>query len=103
MGIDHLMLNTKSMTYLQLPKRGEWCNELWKIWEFLRIFNNIKIINEDNPNFDIILDNPDWGDFGVALLDAQTMDEMVDVVQELSSGLHTARKHCRGVRRRQNR
>lgn len=98
MCLDLLMLNIESRTYLRLPKRAEWCNELWKIWEFLQIFNDIKIINEDNPNFNIILDNPDWGDFGAALLDAQTTDEMVDIVQELSSGLHTARRHCRGVR-----
>lgn len=61
--MDNLMLNTASQTYLKLPKRGEWQPEHMKILEFMQIFSDIKIINEDNPNFEIILQNPDWDDF----------------------------------------
>ena len=61
--MDNLMLNTASQTYLKLPKRGEWHPEHMKIFEFMQIFSDIKIINEDDPNLEIILKNPDWDDF----------------------------------------
>ena len=61
--MDNLMLNTQSQTYLHLPKRGEWCDETEKILEFIQLFDDIKIIDEDNPNFEIILDNPDWDEY----------------------------------------
>ena len=61
--MDHLMLNTFSKTYLHLPKRGEWSNNIWEILEFVQTFDDIKIIDEDNPNFGIILGSPDWDSY----------------------------------------
>jgi hypothetical protein len=88
--MDNLMLNTQSMTYLKLPKRGEWCDDLWKIWSFVQIFNEIKIINEDNPNYAIIRVSPDWSDFETSMLDHSCMDAMVEMVSDLTFGVSRA-------------
>lgn len=88
--MENLMLNTSSMTYLKLPKRGEWCNDLWKIWSFMQIFNEIKIIDEDDPNYAIIRVSPDWDDFETSMLDHQCVDAMVDTVSDLTSGASRA-------------
>lgn len=90
MSLDHLMLNTESMAYLQLPKRAEWCNELWKIWEFVQMFGDIKTIDGDNPNFMIILDSPDWDDFETSMIGDPCTAAMVDVVQDLAAGMNQA-------------
>lgn len=63
MGIDWMLLRPKRKEYLTLPKRGEWCNDLWKIWDVLQDLEHgekLIFINDESKEYGEILNSKDW-------------------------------------------
>jgi len=63
MGIDWMILRPKRKKYLTLPKRGEWSNDLWKIWDILQDLEHgekLIFINDESKEYGDILNNKEW-------------------------------------------
>lgn len=63
MGIDWLLLKPNSKEYINLPKKGEWCNDLWKIWDVLQDIESgetLVFMNDESKKYGEILDSPKW-------------------------------------------
>lgn len=83
---QYLMVNREKKYYLTLPARDAWGDELWKIWKFIRAYENIEIVSSCDPTFDPILRSDIWMDFGAEAWDNLQMQDMIVVVSELIRG-----------------
>ena len=88
MGIDWMILRPKRKEYLTLPKRREWCNDLWKIWDILQDLEHgehLIFINDESKEYGNILNNKEWAKADLS----DDLDSRLYCVEDLMAGAHT--------------
>ena len=103
MGTNYIMVNIEHKKYLHLPKKTEWCNELWMIWEFIGNFDRIDIISANDDQYDKILNSVDWGHFEDVHPKFKDVTGLLTIANQLSCGASNALYHATSRQRQEDR
>lgn len=101
MGIDWIMVLPKEKKYICLPKKGEWCNELWKIWYILQNIESgerIYFLKDTEQEYKNICNNEFWSEEKFTDI---CWDYLIYNAEDLVCGGHTALYHAARIMEKQ--
>lgn len=96
MGIDWMLLRPKRKEYLKLPKRGEWCNDLWKIWDILQDIEHgekLIFIDDESKEYGEILNNKEWNEADLSDDPELRLYRVEDLITGAHTGFYSAMRY----------
>ena len=87
MGVSWILANYTTREYLKLPKKGEWCNDHYRLIDFLQGAEPgevYKFVADVGSEYNRIIDDKEWSDHQTNLneMDLECMGELVRDMQQ---------------------